>query len=75
MAIFQKEKNKWKEISHRHNAVNPRKQTRWGKIFTAVTVKRHIQIKERIILTASLQQEEPEEKLKETNSPLDSSDH
>lgn len=41
----------------------------------AVRVKRHIEIKERIILTASLQQQEPQEKLKETNSPLDSSHH
>ena len=41
----------------------------------AVRVKRHIEIKERIILTASLQQQELQEKLKETNSPLDSSHH
>jgi len=37
--------------------------------------ERHIQIKARIILAASLQQQEPQEKLKETNSALDSSHH
>ena len=37
--------------------------------------ERHIQIKARIILAASLQQQQPQEKLKETNSALDSSHH
>lgn len=45
------------------------------KMLLAVRVKRQIQIKERIILTASLQQQESYKELKETNLHWDSSSH